>query len=78
MEQIKRKHQLTWNERLLENLRYYLPTVLVAVAVLAIWEFMVIIFDIQQFLLPKPSVILSEYMSEVQLFLDPEESSLLF
>lgn len=74
---IKQK-PVTWTERFQENLRYYLPTILVAVGVLALWEFLVIIFDIQQFLLPKPSVIFSEYMNEVQLLLDPEESSLLF
>jgi NitT/TauT family transport system permease protein len=68
----------TWQERLQENLHYYLPTILVAIAVLVIWEFLVILFDIQQFLLPKPSVILSKFMIEIQLFLDPQESSLLF
>lgn len=77
METLKQK-PVSWAERFQENLRYYLPTILVAVGVLALWEFLVIIFDIQQFLLPKPSVIFSEYMNEVQLLLDPEESSLLF
>lgn len=77
MDTLKQK-PVSWTERFQENLYYYLPTILVAVGVLVIWEFLVIIFDIQQFLLPKPSVILAEYLNEVQLFLDPEESSLLF
>ena len=70
--------QPAWNERLLAALWYYLPTILVAVAVLLVWEAVVVIFGIQQFLLPRPSVILSEYMTEVRLFMNPEETSLLF
>jgi NitT/TauT family transport system permease protein len=52
---------------LLDRVRYYLPTVLVAVAVLVIWELVVTVFNIQQFLLPKPSAIFAELMKEVQL-----------
>lgn len=77
MESLKQK-PTTWTERLQENIRYYLPTILVAVSVLLFWELLVVIFNIQQFILPKPSVIFSEYMNEVRLFLDPENSSLLF
>lgn len=77
MESPKQK-PVTWTERLQENLRYYLPTILVAIAVLMVWEFIVVIFNIQQFILPKPSVIFSEYMNEVRLFLAPDETSLLF
>jgi NitT/TauT family transport system permease protein len=61
-----------------EQLRYYLPTLLIAVAVLVVWELIVRVFNIEQFLLPKPTDILNEFLGEVQLFLDPEETSLLF
>lgn len=57
---------------------YYVPTVLVAVGVLLLWEFLVRIFNVQQFILPKPTDILAEFMGEVQLFLAPDESSILF
>ena len=64
--------------RFTRRLRYYLPTIAIAVAVLVFWESLVNIFDIQQFLLPKPSAIFSEFMLQVNLWLAPEESSLLF
>ena len=54
-----------------ERIRYYLPTLLVAVTVIAAWEIVVIAFDIQQFLLPKPSAIFSEFMTQVNLWLTP-------
>ncbi len=57
---------------------YYVPTVLVAVGVLLLWEFLVRIFNVQQFILPKPTDILAEFMGELQLFLAPDESSILF
>ena len=68
----------SFSERFISNLRYYTPTMLIAVAVLVIWEFAVTIFNIEQFLLPKPSLILSKYLAEVNLLLDPSETSLLF
>jgi NitT/TauT family transport system permease protein len=49
------------------RLRYYLPTILVAVAVLVLWELAVSIFNIQQFLLPRPSAIFAELIGEIQL-----------
>lgn len=61
-----------------ERFRYYVPTILIAVAVLLIWEFAVRIFNIQQFLLPKPSAILELFWAEVKLFLTPGENSILF
>lgn len=70
--------QETFAKRSIDAMRYYFPTIMVAVSVLLLWEFLVVIFDIQQFLLPKPSVILGKFMEEVDLFLDPESSSLLF
>lgn len=72
------QNQETFSKRGIDALRYYFPTILVAVSVLLSWEFLVVIFDIQQFLLPKPSVILAKFMEEVDLFLDPDSSSLLF
>ncbi len=63
-----------WRERL----RYYVPTLLTAVSVLAVWELVVVVFNIQQFLLPRPSMIISEFWKEVQLFLAPDTKSILF
>jgi len=47
-----------WPQRAREQARYYLPTILIAVGVLVIWELVVRVFNIQQFLLPRPSAIL--------------------
>ena len=74
----KEKHVASIGSRLSRRLRYYLPTIAVAVAVIASWEILVLVFDIQQFLLPKPSAIFAEYMFQVRLWLTPGESSLLF
>lgn len=73
-----KKQDISLSERIQSNLAYYLPTILVAISVLLLWEFLVVIFDIQQFLLPKPSKILAELQSEIDLFLAPDSSSLLF
>lgn len=73
-----KNEQIPFSERAIESLRYYFPTIMVAVSVLLLWEFLVVILDIQQFLLPKPSVIGSKFMTEVDLFLNPDTSSLLF
>ncbi len=74
----KEKRVASIGSRLSRRLRYYLPTIAVAVAVIASWEILVLVFDIQQFLLPKPSAIFAEYMFQVRLWLTPGESSLLF
>jgi NitT/TauT family transport system permease protein len=55
-----------------------LPTILVAVSVLAVWEVFVTAFNIQQFLLPKPSLIASKFMEEINLFRGADTRSLLF
>lgn len=68
----------SWSQRLSANLRYYLPTILIALSVLAIWELIVRLFNIQQFLLPRPTAILEEFFGEVQLFLTPGRGSILF
>ncbi len=64
--------------RLRARLSYYFPTMLIAVAVIALWEAIVLTFDIQQFLLPKPSAIFAEFMRQVELWLAPGERSILF
>ena len=64
--------------RISRRLAYYFPTIAVAFGVILLWEFLVVVFDIQQFLLPKPSAIFAEFRLQVELWLDPEESSLLF
>ena len=53
----KRGHQPTLSTRIGRQLRYYSPTIAVAVGVIALWEVIVLLFDIKQFLLPKPSAI---------------------
>jgi NitT/TauT family transport system permease protein len=44
------------------RIRYYLPTVLVFVAVIALWEAIVSGLGVQQFLLPAPSVIARSFI----------------
>ncbi|MDE2858395.1 MAG: ABC transporter permease [Chloroflexota bacterium] len=65
-------------QRINRRLRYYSPTLAVALGVILLWEVIVLLFDIQQFLLPKPSAIFSEFMLQVNLWLAPDEGSLLF
>ncbi len=60
------------------RLRWYLPTIAVAIGVILAWEFIVISFDIQQFLLPKPSAIFAEFSQQIRLWLAPDERSILF
>jgi NitT/TauT family transport system permease protein len=59
-------------------LRYYLPTIFIAVSVLVIWEAAINLLNIQQFLLPKPSAIFNAYVREVQQFVTPGQGSILF
>ena len=60
------------------RLVYYLPTAAVAIAVIMLWELAVLLFDIQQFLLPKPSAIFGEFLYQLDLWLGPGERSILF
>ena len=60
------------------RLAYYFPTIAIAVGVILLWELIVLIFNIQQFLLPKPSAIFAEFMLQVDLWLAPGERSILF
>ncbi|MDQ7034755.1 MAG: ABC transporter permease [Anaerolineae bacterium] len=78
MEKSKSISEATFPEQFMKAVRYYLPTIMVAVGVLLAWESLVTVFDIQQFLLPKPSLIGSRFMTEINLLLDSESRSLLF
>ncbi len=49
------------SSRLRKQLRFYLPTILIAVSVLVVWELVVRIFNIQQFFLPRPTAILEQF-----------------
>jgi NitT/TauT family transport system permease protein len=62
---------------LAERFRTYAPTIAFAVAVLLLWEFLVTVLNIKQFLLPKPSAILNELVTEIQLGLSGQASILL-
>ena len=61
-----------------ERLTYFFPTIAIAVGVIALWEIIVVVFDIKQFLLPKPSAIFGEFLHQVNLWLSPDERSILF
>jgi len=65
-------------ERSTDAMRYYLPTLVIAVSVILLWEFVVIAFEVQKFLLPKHSAIFAQFKSEFNLWINPNESSLLF
>lgn len=75
---VKNSQSLSMSDRISHQLSYYLPTIAVALGVLLLWEFLVIVFNIQQFLLPRPSAIFAEFKWQVELWLTPDESSLLF
>jgi NitT/TauT family transport system permease protein len=66
------------NERFSGVLRYYLPTILVAVGVLLIWELAVSVFNIEKFLLPKPTDILDKFIDEVDRLRNANDNSILF
>ncbi|MBI3241149.1 MAG: ABC transporter permease [Chloroflexi bacterium] len=62
-------HELASSEqplarRLAERVRYYAPTIITAVAVLLAWELIVRVFNIQQFLVPKPSSIVAAFVDQ--------------
>ncbi len=48
-----------------EHLRYYLPTIIIFVAVLVLWEGLVRVLGIKQFILPAPSAILDAFLSSL-------------
>jgi len=49
--------------KITQNLRYYFPTIMVFVTVILLWEGGVRLFNIQQFLLPKPTDIISTFIA---------------
>lgn len=51
----------TQRSKVLTHLGYYLPAILIFVAVLVVWEMAVRLFNIQQFILPKPTTILAAF-----------------
>ncbi|HRE49129.1 MAG TPA: ABC transporter permease [Aggregatilineales bacterium] len=63
---------------MIARLRYYLPTILIAAGVLVVWELAVRLLNIQQFLLPAPSVILQAMLNEIRLATTAGEGSILF
>lgn len=78
MAQAKARAAATLTAKIRRRLAYYFPTAAIAVGVILLWEFVVLVFDIQQFLLPKPSAIFAEFMLQVDLWLAPGERSILF
>lgn len=60
----------------IDQILYYMPTIIIALVVLGLWELAVWLFDIQQFLLPKPSSIIIEVAREASLALSGQ--SILF
>jgi len=78
MAQFEAQTTTTLTASIRRRLVYYLPTIAIAVGVILLWEFIVLIFNIQQFLLPKPSAIFAEFMLQVDLWLTPNERSILF
>lgn len=63
---------------LLDRIIYYFPVIMVAVSVLVAWELAVTLFEIESFILPKPSEIFTEFSDEVDLFFTSDETSILF
>ena len=58
------------SRRLADRLRYYLPTLIAAVTVLLAWELIVRVFNIQQFLIPKPSSIVAAFVDQRTILFD--------
>lgn len=69
-------------DRSLQNVRkrinYYLPTILIAITVLILWEGAVRLFNIREFILPRPTEIFGEFLDELQRVFTPGEQSILF
>ena len=66
------------SRRARKRLSRYLPTILIAIAVLILWELVVRIFNVREFILPKPTDILAEFLAELRAFLTPGQQSILF
>lgn len=65
-----------WPQRATERLRFYLPTVLVAVLVLVSWELAIRVFNIRQFLLPRPTAIVQALLEQWPILLSKGLSTL--
>jgi NitT/TauT family transport system permease protein len=52
--------------KIVERVVYYLPAIVVFVGVLVLWEFAVRAFNIKQFIMPAPSVILQAFSDQFQ------------
>lgn len=68
----------SWSENVKGQISYYLPTILIAVAFLVLWELAVRLFNIQQFLLPRPTEIAAEFLEETRILITGRGSSLLY
>jgi NitT/TauT family transport system permease protein len=55
---------------LFDRVRYYLPTIIIFIAVLVIWETAVRLLGITKFILPAPSAILQSFVSSFSQLLD--------
>lgn len=60
------------------RLNYYLPTVVIALVVVVVWEVIVRVFNIREFILPRPTDILGEFFYQLQLAFTPGQQSILF
>jgi NitT/TauT family transport system permease protein len=78
MAEITKTPPPTWSENVKGKISYYLPTILIAVAFLALWEVAVRVLNIQQFLLPKPSDIMARFLEETQILFSGGGSSILY
>lgn len=57
----QQEKRVSWMERV----RYYLPTILIFITVLVLWEVLVRVLGIKQFILPAPSAILDAFLASL-------------
>jgi NitT/TauT family transport system permease protein len=60
------------------RLNYYLPTIIIAIVVVLVWELGVRVFNIREFILPRPTEILAEFFNQLQMAVTPGQQSILF
>lgn len=60
------------------RLSYYLPTIVIAIVVVLVWELGVRVFNIREFILPRPTEILAEFFNQLQMAVTPGQQSILF
>lgn len=56
--------------KLTSQLKHYLPAIIIFVAVLMVWELLVVLLDIQEFLLPKPTAITAAFIERFDNLVD--------